>query len=159
MCGPAQHDNEMIEHIVALMRSNVHVAIVTAAGYPGQAERFEQRVEGLLAAFRHLRLSAEVTDRFERLSRSGLLSWLCICSNVNCWFSQGAQLVINWFDSSSNAAAASLLLCSRAHRAAAFELAGPDMGSLPKRQPRPGRCSSSLSAAEEPSRGGRGGMC
>ena len=57
----------MIEHIVALMRSNVHVAIVTAAGYPGQAERFEQRVEGLLAAFRHLRLPAEVTDRCERL--------------------------------------------------------------------------------------------
>lgn len=61
--GGAQHDNEMIEHIVALLRSNVHVAIVTAAGYPGHAERFEQRVEGLLAAFRSLRLPAEVTDR------------------------------------------------------------------------------------------------
>ena len=61
---------------MALMRSNVHVAIVTAAGYPGQAERFEQRVEGLLAAFRHLRLPAEVTDRFEHIPYSGFLIWL-----------------------------------------------------------------------------------
>ena len=62
-CSRAQHDNEMIEHIVALLRARVHVAVVTAAGYPGHAERFEQRVEGLLAAFRSLRLPAEVTDR------------------------------------------------------------------------------------------------
>lgn len=27
-----EHDNEMIRHIIALMRANVHVAIVTAAG-------------------------------------------------------------------------------------------------------------------------------
>ncbi len=64
-----QHDNEVIAHIVALLRSGVHVAIVTAAGYPGQAERFEQRVQGLLAAFRALRLPVEVTDRRGRLGR------------------------------------------------------------------------------------------
>jgi IMP-specific 5'-nucleotidase len=46
-----------------LLRNNVHVAIVTAAGYPGQAERFEERFAGLLAAFRQLRLPAVVTDR------------------------------------------------------------------------------------------------
>lgn len=45
-------------------RSNVHVAIVTAAGYPGAPERFEQRVEGLLAAFRQLGLPRAITDRF-----------------------------------------------------------------------------------------------
>ncbi|KAI3438181.1 hypothetical protein D9Q98_000618 [Chlorella vulgaris] len=59
-----EHDNEMIRHIITLMRSNVHVAIVTAAGYPGAPERFEQRVEGLLAAFRQLNLSKSITDRF-----------------------------------------------------------------------------------------------
>ncbi|PSC72200.1 IMP-specific 5-nucleotidase [Micractinium conductrix] len=59
-----EHDNEMIRHIVSLMRSNVHVAIVTAAGYPGAPERFEQRVEGLLAAFRQLQLPKHITDRF-----------------------------------------------------------------------------------------------
>ncbi|KAI7845135.1 hypothetical protein COHA_001180 [Chlorella ohadii] len=59
-----EHDNEMIRHIIALMRSNIHVAIVTAAGYPGAPERFEQRVEGLLAAFRQLNLPQHITDRF-----------------------------------------------------------------------------------------------
>ena len=59
-----QHDNDMIRLIVQLMRENVHVAIVTAAGYPGAPERFEHRVEGLLAAFRTLDLSKEITDRF-----------------------------------------------------------------------------------------------
>lgn len=42
----------------------MHVAIVTAAGYPGAPERFEQRVEGLLAAFRQLNLSKSITDRW-----------------------------------------------------------------------------------------------
>jgi IMP and pyridine-specific 5'-nucleotidase len=41
----------------------VHVAIVTAAGYPGAPERFEQRVQGLLAAFRQLNLPQHITDR------------------------------------------------------------------------------------------------
>ncbi|KAH7622210.1 putative IMP-specific 5'-nucleotidase 1 [Nannochloris sp. 'desiccata'] len=59
-----QHDNAMISMIIKLMRSNVHVAIVTAAGYPGAPERFEQRVEGLLAAFKALNLPQNVTDRF-----------------------------------------------------------------------------------------------
>ena len=45
------------------MRANIHVAIVTAAGYPGDAERFEQRVAGLLDAFRHLRLPDAITER------------------------------------------------------------------------------------------------
>ena len=52
------------QHIVDLMRANIHVAIVTAAGYPGEAERFEQRVAGLLDAFRFLRLPDSVTSRF-----------------------------------------------------------------------------------------------
>ncbi len=45
------------------MQSSIDVAIVTAAGYPGQPEKFEERVAGLLAAFRTLRLPSEITDR------------------------------------------------------------------------------------------------
>lgn len=52
-----------VGHIISLMRANMDVAIVTAAGYPGEPERFEQRVAGLLAAFRRLKLPAEITDR------------------------------------------------------------------------------------------------
>lgn len=53
----------MIHHIIDLMQQKVHVAIVTAAGYPGDASRFEQRVEGLLAAFRSQRLPDDITNR------------------------------------------------------------------------------------------------
>jgi len=59
-----QHDNDMIRLIVGLMRRGVHVAIVTAAGYPGDAGKFEQRVEGLLAAFAALDLPGNVIDKF-----------------------------------------------------------------------------------------------
>ena len=59
-----QHDNEMIALIVRLLQLGVDVAIVTAAGYPGDAARFEQRVHGLLAAFAARGLPRAVTDRF-----------------------------------------------------------------------------------------------
>ncbi|GLC52785.1 hypothetical protein PLESTB_000668100 [Pleodorina starrii] len=59
-----EQDNQMIAHIINLMRSNVQVAIVTAAGYPGEPDKFEKRVMGLLEAFRKLKLPAEVTSRF-----------------------------------------------------------------------------------------------
>jgi IMP and pyridine-specific 5'-nucleotidase len=59
-----EHDNDMIRLIVSLMHRGIHVAIVTAAGYANAPERFEQRVEGLLAAFRALDLPSDVTDRF-----------------------------------------------------------------------------------------------
>ncbi|KAG2425106.1 hypothetical protein HXX76_014015 [Chlamydomonas incerta] len=59
-----EQDNQMIAHIINLMRSNVQVAIVTAAGYPGEPDKFEKRVMGLLEAFRKLKLSPEVTSRF-----------------------------------------------------------------------------------------------
>ncbi len=59
-----RHDSDMIAHIVRLLRAGVHVAIVTAAGYPGDAARFEARLPGLLSAFAALDLPASVTDRF-----------------------------------------------------------------------------------------------
>ena len=55
--------NVQVGHIISLMQSGIDVAIVTAAGYPGQPEMFEKRVAGLLAAFRRLRLPSEITDR------------------------------------------------------------------------------------------------
>jgi len=59
-----QHDNDMIRLIISMMKAGIHVAIVTAAGYPGEPEKFEQRVEGLLMAFESLNLPKKVTDRF-----------------------------------------------------------------------------------------------
>jgi IMP and pyridine-specific 5'-nucleotidase len=44
----------MIRKIIALLRAGLHVGVVTAAGYPGEASRFEGRLKGLLAAFRAL---------------------------------------------------------------------------------------------------------
>ena len=52
-----------VGHIISLMQSGIDVAIVTAAGYPGQPEKFEERVAGLLAAFRKLRMPSDITDR------------------------------------------------------------------------------------------------
>ena len=49
------------------------MAIVTALGYPGDADRFEQRVAaGLLEAFRHLRLPDSITKR-------------CVSGGAACW--------------------------------------------------------------------------
>lgn len=59
-----EQDSEMIRLFVSLMRMGVHVAIVTAAGYPNDAAKFEGRIGGLLSAFRRLRLSPEVVGRF-----------------------------------------------------------------------------------------------
>jgi hypothetical protein len=43
-----ERDNAMIRKIVALLQAGVHVGVVTAAGYPGEAARFEGRLKGLL---------------------------------------------------------------------------------------------------------------
>eukprot|EP00982_Pelagococcus_subviridis_P012374 31166-Pelagococcus_subviridis.AAC.9 len=59
-----EEDNQMIDKIIQLMEVGVHVAIVTAAGYPGDAKKFEQRLRGLLDSFKSARLSADVRKRF-----------------------------------------------------------------------------------------------
>lgn len=41
---------------------------MTAAGYPGNPEKFEQRIFGLLDRFREQRLPKHVTDRYVFLS-------------------------------------------------------------------------------------------
>jgi IMP and pyridine-specific 5'-nucleotidase len=77
--GCAWQDNRMIQLIIDLMNLGVHVAIVTAAGYPGEAERFEQRVQGLLAAFRQQRLPDHIIDR---CNFACLLGATSLCSYV-----------------------------------------------------------------------------
>lgn len=42
----------------------LQVAIVTAAGYPGEPDKFEKRVMGLLEAFQKLKLPPAVTSRW-----------------------------------------------------------------------------------------------
>ncbi|KAJ7541283.1 hypothetical protein O6H91_10G052300 [Diphasiastrum complanatum] len=59
-----ERDNKMIGHIIKFMQQNIHIAIVTAAGYPEDAGKFEHRVAGLLAAFRDLCLPSETMSYF-----------------------------------------------------------------------------------------------
>ena len=59
-----EEDNQMIDKIIQLMEIGVHVAIVTAAGYPDDAKRFENRLRGLLDAFQANQITEEVRKRF-----------------------------------------------------------------------------------------------
>ena len=59
-----EEDNQMIDKILQLMEIGVHVAIVTAAGYPDDAKRFEGRLRGLLDSFEAQQLSEEGRGRF-----------------------------------------------------------------------------------------------
>eukprot|EP00216_Chloropicon_sp_CCMP2111_P004772 CAMPEP_0198237228 /NCGR_PEP_ID=MMETSP1446-20131203/3070_1 /TAXON_ID=1461542 ORGANISM="Unidentified sp, Strain CCMP2111" /NCGR_SAMPLE_ID=MMETSP1446 /ASSEMBLY_ACC=CAM_ASM_001112 /LENGTH=389 /DNA_ID=CAMNT_0043919305 /DNA_START=323 /DNA_END=1492 /DNA_ORIENTATION=- len=59
-----KNNSAMVELLIGLLQQEVNVAIITAAGYPGQESRFEERFSGLLKAFRDLNLSASVLKRF-----------------------------------------------------------------------------------------------
>ena len=59
-----EQDNTMIAEITTLMEAGCHIAIVTAAGYPGETVRFEERVRGLLDHFRDIHMPREVLSRF-----------------------------------------------------------------------------------------------
>ena len=48
---------------LGLLKNNVNVAIITAAGYP-QANHFEERVSGLLQRFRELKVPKDILARF-----------------------------------------------------------------------------------------------
>lgn len=74
-----EQDNTMIGLIVSLMAAGVHVAIVTAAGYPGDAAKFEHRVSGLLDAFRDLHLTDDVLSRFHIMG--GECNYLLRCTS------------------------------------------------------------------------------
>ena len=59
-----EEDNQMIDKIIQLMEIGVHVAIVTAAGYPGDSKKFEGRLRGLLDSFKENDLAPETRKRF-----------------------------------------------------------------------------------------------
>ncbi|KAJ3186596.1 IMP 5'-nucleotidase [Gaertneriomyces sp. JEL0708] len=57
-------DSKLVRLLVDLLRHGLYVAIVTAAGYPGDAKRYEQRLWGLLDGFKDSGLSKEALGRF-----------------------------------------------------------------------------------------------
>jgi IMP and pyridine-specific 5'-nucleotidase len=75
-----ERDNAMIRNIIALLSVGLHVGVVTAAGYPGDALRFEGRLQGLLAAFRALPSGEELMSRFHLMG--GECNYLLRCVGV-----------------------------------------------------------------------------
>ncbi|KAG0333577.1 IMP 5'-nucleotidase [Podila humilis] len=54
----------MIPLLITLMRAGLRVAIVTAAGYPGDAGKYEERLAGLLRRFQMENLQETLLERF-----------------------------------------------------------------------------------------------
>ncbi|CAG8807016.1 13018_t:CDS:2, partial [Dentiscutata erythropus] len=46
-----EQDSELVKLLVKLLEFDFNVCVVTAAGYPGDAQRYEQRLSGLLKGF------------------------------------------------------------------------------------------------------------
>ena len=57
-------DSHLVELLIGLLEKKLYVAIVTAAGYPGDASRYEQRLSGLLDGFKASKLPKECLERF-----------------------------------------------------------------------------------------------
>jgi IMP and pyridine-specific 5'-nucleotidase len=57
-------DSKLVDLIVSILAHNVKVAIVTAAGYGEEAERYEKRLSGLLEGFKASKLSKEQLETF-----------------------------------------------------------------------------------------------
>ncbi|KAF9160141.1 IMP 5'-nucleotidase [Mortierella sp. AD011] len=56
--------SSLIPLLITLMRAGLHVAIVTAAGYPGDAGKYEERLSGLLQCFNEQKLSEKLLEHF-----------------------------------------------------------------------------------------------
>ncbi|KAF9919188.1 IMP 5'-nucleotidase [Lobosporangium transversale] len=56
--------SSLIPLLITLIRAGLNVAIVTAAGYPGDASKYEERLGGLLRSFRNHKLSEKQLERF-----------------------------------------------------------------------------------------------
>jgi IMP and pyridine-specific 5'-nucleotidase len=91
-----EQDNKMIDGMLELLSKRVHVAIVTAAGYPGEPFMFESRIQGLLGAFQARALPKDVTDRF--LMLGGECNYLLRCARHN--IVHAACLVRPWHEPS-----------------------------------------------------------
>lgn len=57
-------DSDLVRLIIGLLKRGLYVAVVTAAGYADQAERYEERLSGLLLGFWRRVLDAESMARF-----------------------------------------------------------------------------------------------
>ena len=55
---------ELVNYLYLLLRHGVTLAVVTAAGYEYQTERYEMRLSGLLAYFKSKNLPADDCERF-----------------------------------------------------------------------------------------------
>ncbi|KAJ2706511.1 IMP 5'-nucleotidase [Coemansia sp. IMI 203386] len=59
-----EQDNELTSLLISLLRRNIAVAIVTAAGYGDDSKKYEHRLSGLLKGFATEKLTAEQVSRF-----------------------------------------------------------------------------------------------
>lgn len=120
-----EQDNGMIRKIITLLQSGVHVGIVTAAGYPGEAFRFEGRLKALLAGFRDMELAPEVVARFHVMG--GECNYLLRVTGAALTIREGrrrgadaaaatlATLELSWPFRGSRVQLGSLLFCSAQH--------------------------------------------
>ncbi|CAG8580753.1 6144_t:CDS:2, partial [Acaulospora colombiana] len=59
-----EQDSASVELLVQLLKYDLTVCVVTAAGYPGDAERYEKRLSGLLKGFQTAQLPKKFCERF-----------------------------------------------------------------------------------------------
>ncbi|GBB91347.1 hypothetical protein RclHR1_01860001 [Rhizophagus clarus] len=59
-----EHDSALVNLLVSLLKYNLTVCVVTAAGYPGDASRYEIRLSGLLKGFENARLPKNMCENF-----------------------------------------------------------------------------------------------
>ncbi|KAG9307469.1 hypothetical protein G9A89_017299 [Geosiphon pyriformis] len=57
-------DSALVNSLVRLLEFDLYVCVVTAAGYHTDAQRYEQRLSGLLKGFERANLPKEVIERF-----------------------------------------------------------------------------------------------
>ena len=59
-----ESNQELAQYLYLLVRNGVTVAVVTAAGYEYQTEKYELRLSGLLAFFKDRGMSTDDCERF-----------------------------------------------------------------------------------------------
>ncbi|CAG8610034.1 6537_t:CDS:10 [Paraglomus brasilianum] len=59
-----EHDSALVQLLIKLLEFDLYVCVVTAAGYPGDAKRYEGRLSGLLNGFRKAELPKDVCQKF-----------------------------------------------------------------------------------------------
>ena len=57
-------DSKLVKSIIEVLNSGTKVALVTAAGYPNDPKRYEQRLEGLLAGFKNSQVEPKKLEQF-----------------------------------------------------------------------------------------------